>query len=111
MPRKKLHLLYAFKGIQNVVRYYRASSDLFIYCKSLIIINNHTLQQGEDDGSDTAGHAGDIADRGMESDSNSEVGNSGDESGEDKAADKAVSTVDEEEEEAEWARFQKRINK
>ena len=47
----------------------------------------------------------------MESDSNSEVGNSGDESGEDKAADKAVSTVDEEEEEAEWARFQKRINK
>merc|ERR1719273_816375 len=47
----------------------------------------------------------------MESDSNSEVGNSGDESGDDKAADKAVSTVDEEEEEAEWERFQKRMNK
>ena len=68
------------------------------------------LQQ-EDEGSDTAGQAGDAAEREGDSDSNSDEANSGDESGDEKPLEKAVSTVDEEEEEAEWERFQKRINK
>ena len=72
-------------------------------------INN--LQQGEDDGSDTAVQEGDIADREGDSDSNSDEGNTAEESGDEKPAEKAVSTVDEEEEEAEWERFQKRMNK
>ena len=67
------------------------------------------LQQ-EDEGSDTAGQAGDAAEREGDSDSNSDEANS-DESGDEKPLEKAVSTVDEEEEEAEWERFQKRINK
>merc|ERR1719510_2670860 len=70
-----------------------------------------SVQQGEDDASDTAGQAVDTVDREGNSDSNSDDGNSGDESGDDKPVEKAVSTVDEEEEEAEWERFQKRMNK
>lgn len=66
--------------------------------------------QQEDDASDPGANTGDLADREPNSDSNSEE-NSGDESGDEKPAEKAVSTVDEEEEEAEWERFQKKINK
>ena len=68
------------------------------------------FSQQEDDASDPGANTGDLADREPNSDSNSEE-NSGDESGDEKPAEKAVSTVDEEEEEAEWERFQKKINK
>lgn len=64
----------------------------------------------DDDASDQGACAGDNADREANSDSNSDE-NSGDESGDDKPTERAVSTVDEEEEEAEWERFQKKINK
>merc|ERR1719242_206253 len=73
--------------------------------------DNVQSAQDKDEGSDTAGQAGDAAEREGDSDSNSDEANSGDESGDEKPLEKAVSTVDEEEEEAEWERFQKRINK
>merc|ERR1719340_100124 len=66
--------------------------------------------QQEDDASDQGGNADEKPDREENSDSNSED-DSGDESGDEKPTEKAVSTVDEEEEEAEWERFQKKINK
>merc|ERR1719216_251171 len=72
--------------------------------------DNVQSAQQEDEGSDTAGQAGDAVEREGDSDSNSDEANS-DESGDEKPLEKAVSTVDEEEEEAEWERFQKRINK
>jgi len=65
----------------------------------------------DDDASDQGANAGENADREANSDSNNSDENSGDESGDDKPTEKAVSTVDEEEEEAEWERFQKKINK
>ena len=90
-----------FKNVLNICSYVLAIS---------IKIVLFYLQQ-EDEGSDTAGQAGDAAEREGDSDSNSDEANSGDESGDEKPLEKAVSTVDEEEEEAEWERFQKRINK
>ena len=89
-----------FKNVLNICSYVLAIS---------IKIVLFYLQQ-EDEGSDTAGQAGDAAEREGDSDSNSDEANS-DESGDEKPLEKAVSTVDEEEEEAEWERFQKRINK
>lgn len=90
-----------FKNVLNICSY-------IVLAISIKIVLFY-LQQ-EDEGSDTAGQAGDAAEREGDSDSNSDEANS-DESGDEKPLEKAVSTVDEEEEEAEWERFQKRINK
>jgi len=72
--------------------------------------DNAQNAQQDDDASDQGANAVDNADRDANSDSNSDE-NSEDDSGDDKPNERAVSTVDEEEEEAEWQRFQKKLNK